>query len=94
VWEILGAAAGTEVALVSDPPMLVLDAARAIAPVAPDLVRVTGGPEAGAEGRVVGAAGRVRGGAGVYQESARVAVLDGAAPREIVVPVADLERFG
>ncbi len=88
---ILAALAGREVAIVSDPPCLVFadTEAAAIRP-APDHVRVRYGAESGREGRFVETLGRRRFAANVYAEAARVAVADG---RELILPLADLERF-
>lgn len=91
VMAILGAAAGREIALVGDPPLLVLDAATAELPrPAPDAVRVRSGPSAGLEGRWGGLAGRRRFAAGVVLEAGVVELPEGGS---IVAPLADLERF-
>jgi len=88
---ILAALAGREVAIVPDPPALVFgDTDAAAMRPAPDHVRIRYGADAGREGRFVAALGRRRFAANVHAEAALVVVADG---REIVVPIADIERF-
>jgi len=92
VFDLLLGLAGQEVAIVGDPPILLVDLSAEILPIPPpDRVRVRRGPLAGREGRWIGLAGRRRFGAGVYLEGARV---DLGEDRPISVPLADLERFG
>lgn len=88
---ILERMAGTEVALLVDPPALVFDADPADLPApAADWVRIRSGVNAGLEGRVILPLGRRRFGANVMLEAARVAV-EGEPP--VDVPLGDLERF-
>lgn len=92
VAAVLGALAGREVAILTDPPALVFDEpSLAIAPPARDLVRVLSGEHAGREGRWAGLAGSRRFVDGTFLEAGWVR-FDGNAP--IAVPLADLERFG
>ncbi|MGZ6339667.1 MAG: hypothetical protein ACXWNG_04815 [Candidatus Limnocylindrales bacterium] len=89
---VLGALVGQEVAIVSDPPMLLFDAPDLALPEPePDRVRVTHGPQAGREGRWAGPGGLRRFAAGVHLESGLVR-FDAGSP--VAVPLADLERFG
>jgi hypothetical protein len=68
VLELLISLAGSEVAIVGDPPLLLVDPPQGAVPVpAPDRVRVRRGPLAGREGRWIGLAGRRRFGAGVHR---------------------------
>jgi hypothetical protein len=84
--------AGREVALLIDPPALVIDASGIdLPPVPPDWVRVRSGPNVGAEGRVLELVGLRRFAGGVHHEAALVE-LDGAASVEM--PLGDLERLG
>jgi hypothetical protein len=84
--------AGREVALLVDPPSIVFDAAGIDLPeVPPDWVRVRGGPNLGAEGRILDFVGLRRFAGGVHLEAALVE-LDGEAPIEL--PLGDLERLG
>jgi hypothetical protein len=84
--------AGREVALLVDPPSIVFDAAGIDLPDVPaDWVRVRGGPNLGAEGRVLELVGLRRFAGGVHLDAARVE-LDGEAPIEL--PLGDLERLG
>lgn len=92
VATILAAIAGRDVALVGEPPFLLVDGLTAPPPMPPaDLVRVRSGPGIGTEGRWGGLAGRRRFDAGVHLEAGLVEV-EGSGT--IVVPLADLERFG
>jgi hypothetical protein len=95
IWRILGAAAGQEVGIVPEPEMLLLDAAHAIPPLPADEVRVCGGEWSGRQGRLVGSAGRWRLTGGGQGLAARVALEAGLGEpaREVVVAIADLERF-
>lgn len=91
IMALLERLAGSEVALLVDPPALVFDAAEADLPALPaDRVRVRSGPLAGSEGRVLELLGPRRFASGVILEAARV-VLDGEAP--VDVPIGDLERY-
>ena len=88
---VLERMAGTDVALLVDPPALVFDADPGDLPMPdPDWVRVRSGIHAGLEGRVVIPIGPRRFGANVLLEAARVAI-DGAPSLD--VPLGDLERF-
>ena len=89
---ILEALAGREAAIVVDPPMLVFDAPLVLPEAPADYVRVRHGAAAGREGRFAGLAGLRRFEAGVHLESAYVRFPD--ADRPVVVPLADLERYG
>jgi hypothetical protein len=91
VTALLERFAGRHVALLVDPPALVLDGEDPGEP-APDptWVRIRSGPNAGAEGRLVGPAGLRRFAAGVHLESAFVEI-EGEAP--IAVPIGNLERY-
>lgn len=91
VMAILGALAGRDVALVGDPPLLLVDRGPDQLPApAPGLVRVRSGVSAGREGRWAGLAGPRRFASGVRLDAGFVDVGD-AAP--LVVPLTDLERF-
>jgi len=92
IMALLAAAAGREVAIVTDPPLLVFDDLDVVTPALPaDWVRVRGGPNSGREGRLVGPAGTWRFRSGVHLEAAFVR-LDGD-DDATAVPLADLERF-
>ena len=85
------AAEGGMVAIVGDPPALVIDDPGVSLPAAaPDLVRVRSGPLAGAEGTWAGLAGPRRFPAGVTLEAAFVR-FGGRPP--VAIPIGDLERF-
>jgi hypothetical protein len=91
VMAILEAVAGGPVAIVGDPPCLVIDDAALELPVPePDLVRVLAGPLAGAEGRWAGLAGPHRFPGGVVLEAGYVRFAGRPA---VAVPLGDLERF-
>jgi len=82
---------GGMVAIVGDPPVLVIDDPSILLPTAlPDLVRVRSGPLAGAEGAWAGLAGPRRFPAGVTLEAAFVR-FGGRPP--VAIPLGDLERF-
>jgi hypothetical protein len=92
VLALLAALAGRDVAIVTDPPMLVFDVEDVALPeIAPDWVRVRSGTYAGREGRYLGPAGMYRFRLGVGLEAAYVRLGDDLAPT--IVPMADLERF-
>ncbi len=83
--------AGTEVALLTDPPALVFDEEPVDLPApAPDWVRVRSGVNAGLEGRVVALVGPRRFPGPVTLEAARIAV---EGEPSLDVPIGDLERF-
>jgi hypothetical protein len=91
VMALFEALEGSVVAIVGDPPALVLDETAASLPgPAPDLVRVRSGPLAGAEGTWAGLAGPRRFPAGVTLEAAFVR-FGGRPP--VAIPIGDLERF-
>jgi len=82
---------GGMVAIVPNPPALVVDDPSIAIPVPPpDLVRVRSGPLAGAEGTWAGLAGPRRFPAGVTLEAAFVR-FGGRPP--VAIPIGDLERF-
>jgi hypothetical protein len=92
VMAILAAAAGREVAIVDDPPGLVIDAPDLLVPEVPvGLVRVRNGPLAGRTGTWQGLGGLRRFEAGTHLESGLVAFDDKPA---VALPLADLERWG
>lgn len=106
-WAILQAAAGREVAILIDPPLLVLPAdalpagllaaTSGPAPAGPIRVRAVAGRPLGREGVWVGPAGRRAAGAGFEAPMAWVrfdpaASESASAPGLEAVPVADLER--
>ena len=91
VMALFEAAAGSMVAIVGDPPSLVIDDPSVSLPTAPrDVVRVRSGPLAGAEGTWAGLAGPRRFPAGVTLEAAFVR-FGGRPP--VAIPIGDLERF-
>ncbi len=91
VMALFEAADGSNVAIVGDPPALVIDDATVSLPApAPDLVRVRSGPLAGAEGTWAGLAGPRRFPAGVTLEAAFVRF--GERP-PVAIPIGDLVRF-
>jgi hypothetical protein len=91
VAAILERMAGTEVALLVDPPALVFDTDPGdLEPTHPDWVRIRSGVHAGLEGRVIAALGPRRFSMNVQLEAVRVAI-DGAPP--VDVPLGDLERL-
>ncbi len=82
---------GSIVALIGNPPALVVDDPGVALPLPPpDLVRVRSGPLAGAEGTWAGLAGPRRFPAGVTLEAAFVRF--GERP-PVAIPLGDLERF-
>jgi hypothetical protein len=92
ILTLLTALSGREAAIVTDPPLLVLDAMDVPVPRLPsDWVRVRSGPHAGREGRWTGSAGLRRFKAGIHLEAANVRLGDDKEPT--VIPLADLERF-
>lgn len=91
VQAVLAALAGHEVAIVTDPPMLVFDLPQLVIPDPPvDLVRIRSGSLAGREGRFIRAIGPRRFAGGVHLEAAIVHLPDGMTA---AVPIGDLERF-
>jgi hypothetical protein len=91
VMSLLVALAGHEVAIVTNPPMLVFDLPALAIPVPPpDLVRVRGGQLGGREGRFLELLGRRRYPGGAHLESGLVQFPDGSTA---AIPMGDLERF-
>jgi hypothetical protein len=91
VLAVLDALEGRTVAIVDEPACLVIDDPDVDLPeAAPGIVRVTGGPLAGAEGMWAGLAGSCRFAGGVHLEAGLVR-LGGRAP--VAIPLGDLERF-
>ena len=91
VQAVLAALAGHEVAIVTDPPMLVFDLPNLVIPDPPeDLVRIRAGSLAGREGRFIEAIGQRRFTGGVQLEAGLVQLPDGTSA---AVPLGDLERF-
>jgi hypothetical protein len=91
VMAILSALEGRTVAIVGDPPALIIDDADIELPLPPpDLVRVRSGPLVGAEGIWSGRAGPRRFPAGVTLEAGFVR-FGGRPP--VAVPIGDLERY-
>jgi len=91
VQAVLGALAGHEVAIVTDPPMLVFDMPNLVIPSPPpDLVRIRAGAMSGREGRFIRAIGPRRFPGGVHLEAGIVHLPDGT---DAAIPLGDLERF-
>jgi hypothetical protein len=92
ILALLAAMAGREVAIVTDPPLLVFDADEVPLPeLPPDWIRARSGPHAGREGRWLRSAGLYRFRGGIHLEAAVVRFADET--ETVVVPVTDLERF-
>lgn len=92
ILALLAAMAGREVAIVTDPPLLVFDAPEVPLPdLPPDWIRARSGPHAGREGRWLKSAGLYRFRAGIHLDAAVVRFSDDT--QTTVVPVSDLERF-
>ena len=92
VQAVLDGLMGREVAIVTDPPMLIFDAPDVAMPSPPqDFVRVRSGEHAGREGTWAGLLGPRRFAGGVHLEAAAVRCADGAT---VAVALGDLERFG
>ena len=91
VQALLAALSGREVAIVTNPPMLVFDVPGLAVPTPPaDLVRVREGPLGGREGQFVEAIGPRRFPGGAHLEACLVQFPDGTTA---AVPLGDLERF-
>ncbi len=91
VMALFEAVEGSMVAIVGNPPALVIeDSSIALPTPTPDLVRVRSGPLVGAEGTWAGLAGPRRFPAGVTLEAAFVR-FGGRPP--VAIPLGDLERF-
>ena len=92
ILALLAAMAGREVAIVTDPPLLVFDDSEVPLPeLPPDWIRSRSGPHAGREGRWIKSAGLYRFRGGIHLEAAVVRFADYT--DTTVVPVTDLERF-
>jgi hypothetical protein len=92
ILALMAALAGRDVAIITEPPLLVLDVVDVPLPeLPPDWVRVRSGTHAGREGRWLGGAGLHRFRAGVHLEAANVRLGDDLAPT--IIALADLERF-
>jgi len=92
ILALLAALSGREVAIVTDPPLLVFDVAEVPLPeLPPDWIRARSGPHAGREGRWLKSAGHCRFRGGLYLEAAVVRFADDT--DATTVPVTDLERF-
>jgi hypothetical protein len=92
ILAMLAALAGREVAIVTDPALLVFDAAEVPLPeMPPDWIRARSGVHGGREGRWLSSTGLYRFRGGIYLEGAVVRFTDDE--RTTVVPAADLERF-
>jgi hypothetical protein len=91
VMAILERLVGRMVAIIGDPPCLVIDGPKVDLPrPEPDLVRVVAGPLVGAEGRWAGLGGLHRFPGGVILEAGLVRFA-GRPP--VAIPLGDLERF-
>ena len=91
VLALLGDLTGHEVAIVTDPPMLIFDLPGLTVPTPPaDLVRVREGVHAGREGRFLEAVGARNFAGGAHLEAGLVRFPDGTTA---AVPLGDLERF-
>jgi hypothetical protein len=92
VLALLAALSGREVAIVTDPPLLIFDVSEVSLPeLPPDWVRVRSGIHAGREGRLLDEAGLYRFRSGVHLEAAVVRFVDET--DTTILPFADLERF-
>lgn len=92
ILALLAALAGREVAIITDPPLLVFDVAEVPLPeLPPDWIRVRSGPHAGREGRWLEPAGLYRFRGGIHLEGAVVRFVDET--ERTILPVSDLERF-
>jgi hypothetical protein len=92
ILALLAAMAGREVAIVTDPPLLVFDVAEVPLPeLPPDWIRVRSGVHAGREGRWLESAGFYRFRGGIHLDAAVVRFFDET--DTTVIPVSDLERF-
>jgi hypothetical protein len=92
VLALLAALSGREVAIVTDPPLLIFDVSEVPLPeLPPDWIRVRSGIHAGREGRLLDTAGLYRFRSGVHLEAAIVRFVDET--DTTILPFADLERF-
>jgi hypothetical protein len=94
-WDALSAAAGRDVSIVADPPLVLFEPGVGRRTTA-ELVRVTAGPYLGREGRLLDLRGQLRGAGGLYLPSGLVS-LDGRTPSDPLerrtIALADLERL-
>ncbi len=90
VAAILDALIGRDVAIVDDPPALVIDDAGPLPEPAPGQIRIRGGDLAGRDGRFERLLGPWRFAGGVLHEGALVRLDDGT---PVAVPLGDLERY-
>ena len=92
ILALLAAMSGREVAIVTDPPLLIFDVAEVPLPeLPPDWIRARSGANAGREGRWLKSAGHYRFRGGIYLEAAVVRFVEDT--DTMIVPVMDLERF-
>jgi hypothetical protein len=92
ILALLAVLSGREVAIVTDPPLLIFDVAEVPLPeLPPDWIRARSGANAGREGRWLRSAGHYRFRGGVYLEAAVVRFVEDT--DTTIVPVMDLERF-
>jgi len=92
VLALLAALAGREVAIVTEPPLLVFDVAEVPLPNLPaDWIRVRSGEHAGREGRLLEVVDARRFKGGIHLDAAVVRFVDET--ETTVLPLADIERF-
>jgi hypothetical protein len=92
ILAVLAAMSGCEVAIVTDPPLLVFDVREVPMPEIPaDWIRVRSGQHAGREGRLIDALGLYRFRSGIHLQAAVVRFVDET--DTTTLPFADLERF-
>lgn len=92
ILAVLAAMSGCEVAIVTDPPLLVFDVREMPMPAIPaDWIRVRSGLQAGREGRLIDALGQYRFRSGMHLQAAVVRFVDET--DTTILPFADLERF-
>ena len=92
ILALLAALAGREVAIITDPPLLVFDVTEVPLPeLSPDWIRVRSGSHAGREGRWLEPVGLWRFRGGIHLEGAVVRFVDET--ETTIVQVSDLERF-
>ncbi len=91
VMAVLDALVGRDVAIVDDPPALLIDDPSPLPLPDPAQIRIRGGDLAGREGRFERLLGPWRFAGGVQHEGALVRLDDGT---PVAVPLGDLERYG
>jgi hypothetical protein len=92
ILALLASLAGREVAIITDPPLLVFDVAEVpLLELPPDWIRVRSGLHAGREGRWIEPTGLYRFRGGIHLEGAVVRFFDDT--ETTILPVSDLERF-